>query len=208
MENIDRIVSEDYVPTDDDIVRARQATVGMSHTYFTTNEGKYEWELIDVGGQGPEREKWSAVLDDQIDAMIYFSALDDYDTYSGETNDEDKTKMEVSKALLEALLSDGLTNITCHILFFNKNDLFREQLENEEQFNTFSEKLGYEGDNNYEEAIEYVQNWFIKDIPDELITNLKIHVTCAIDPALMEAIFIDIKHSIFHSRLSRGGLSI
>lgn len=80
MKNIKTIASPSYLPTEDDIVRVRQRSSGVSVTSFVI-EGR-EWSLVDVGGQKPERLKWKQVINDGCNAIIFFVALDEFDVTS------------------------------------------------------------------------------------------------------------------------------
>jgi hypothetical protein len=53
--SIRRIGSFNFVPTDQDILRSRVKTTGISETHFEVGELKYR--LFDVGGQRSERKK-------------------------------------------------------------------------------------------------------------------------------------------------------
>lgn len=59
VENMDRALKPEFIPTDEDIVRIRQRTSGIDVTKFPF--GKNEWSLVDVGGQKPEGSKWGKV---------------------------------------------------------------------------------------------------------------------------------------------------
>ena len=54
MANIERFIDPDFIPTDEDIIRARQRTAGAAVTRFPYGGG-FVMEVIDVGGQAPER---------------------------------------------------------------------------------------------------------------------------------------------------------
>jgi len=44
---VDRYAQPDFVPNNDDILRARQRTSGINRVQFTKE--KFKWELVDVG---------------------------------------------------------------------------------------------------------------------------------------------------------------
>merc|ERR1719481_374882 len=49
----------DYLPTDEDVLRARTITTGIVTVPFKVKEsGGFNFELVDVGGQRTERRKW------------------------------------------------------------------------------------------------------------------------------------------------------
>lgn len=72
MESLDRISADEYLPTVEDVLRARQRTTGFSETslmvlywlylifFFQIN--KRVWLFLDCGGQLPERNKWYDLL--------------------------------------------------------------------------------------------------------------------------------------------------
>eukprot|EP00020_Sapocribrum_chincoteaguense_P000112 CAMPEP_0170749114 /NCGR_PEP_ID=MMETSP0437-20130122/10225_1 /TAXON_ID=0 /ORGANISM="Sexangularia sp." /LENGTH=640 /DNA_ID=CAMNT_0011088021 /DNA_START=208 /DNA_END=2130 /DNA_ORIENTATION=- len=55
-ENVDRISSADYVPSEQDVLRSRAKTTGIIETEFEVNSVKFR--MCDVGGQRSERKKW------------------------------------------------------------------------------------------------------------------------------------------------------
>ena len=92
---MDDILSEDYVPRDEDIIRARNITRGMDKISFKQGVSlkfrnkkvlfKYllkfqslSINLIDVGGQRPERKKWF-LLFKNIEALIFVASMSDFD---------------------------------------------------------------------------------------------------------------------------------
>lgn len=50
------MASSQYMPTDQDILRSRVKTTGITETTFKVGELTYK--LFDVGGQRSERKKW------------------------------------------------------------------------------------------------------------------------------------------------------
>lgn len=56
MTRLEAMADPAWVPTNDDVLYARVRTTGLNETIFKME--KYEWALIDVGGQSTERRKW------------------------------------------------------------------------------------------------------------------------------------------------------
>lgn len=52
----ERIGAQDYVPTDQDILRSRVKTTGLTEERFQV--GTLNYVVFDVGGQRSERKKW------------------------------------------------------------------------------------------------------------------------------------------------------
>jgi hypothetical protein len=55
-DNVERISSADYVPSEQDVLRSRAKTTGIIETEFEVNGVKFR--MCDVGGQRSERKKW------------------------------------------------------------------------------------------------------------------------------------------------------
>jgi len=121
--NLDRFVAPNYTPSNEDILYARQRTTGTQTTAFITE--RYQWELIDVGGQKPERQKWLDVIKEHVDCMIYFVALNEFNMEA--TEEKKKTKMEISLEVFQEVMNAEETQKVCSLLFLNKLDLFKKK---------------------------------------------------------------------------------
>lgn len=73
---IDRLYERNYLPTDQDILRARLRTTGISETLFNINP--YIYRMFDVGGQRSERKKWIHVFDN-VQVVLFLVAISGYD---------------------------------------------------------------------------------------------------------------------------------
>lgn len=74
--DVDRLFSKDYLPTDQDILRARRRTTGINETVFET--GSRSFRMFDVGGQRSERKKWLHVFDN-VNVVMFLVAVSGYD---------------------------------------------------------------------------------------------------------------------------------
>jgi GTPase SAR1 family protein len=75
-ENMDRLLREDYVPDEQDVLRSRVQTTGIIETSFRVKQLTYR--VVDVGGQRSERRKWIQCFDD-VRAVLFVCALSGYD---------------------------------------------------------------------------------------------------------------------------------
>src|ERR1700761_7899665 len=73
---IDRMASRTYMPTDQDILRSRVKTTGITETTFQVGELTYK--LFDVGGQRSERKKWIHCFEN-VTALVFLVSLSEYD---------------------------------------------------------------------------------------------------------------------------------
>ena len=73
---IDRMAASNYLPTDQDILRSRVQTTGITETTFKVGELTYK--LFDVGGQRSERKKWIHCFEN-VTALVFLVSLSEYD---------------------------------------------------------------------------------------------------------------------------------
>ena len=76
MENLERILSPDYIPTFQDITKSRLRTTGITETVFNTPG--YNYRVFDVGGTRSERKKWIHCFD-KVDIILFQVSLGGYD---------------------------------------------------------------------------------------------------------------------------------
>ncbi|KAF5348123.1 hypothetical protein D9756_010740 [Leucocoprinus leucothites] len=74
--NVLRIGAPGYVPTETDVLHARQKSMGITETRF--NMGQLSIRMFDVGGQRSERKKWIHCFE-SVTSIIFCTALSEYD---------------------------------------------------------------------------------------------------------------------------------
>jgi len=203
MENLERIADPLYIPNNEDMLRSRHRTTGEQTTAFI--QDKIKWELIDCGGQKPERSKWEGIIGsrESVNAIIFFVSLDEYNVISNE--DTSKTRMQISyESWRDILKSDVIKDkpITL-LLFLNKIDLLTTKLtsqpDKEDFERTFPKFTG-----EIESATEAVKKKYTANLTQEVNS----HVMCALDTGLMEIIFRTIKDTIFSARMFTAGYKL
>lgn len=83
-EDLDRIFNKDFVPTDQDVLRARLRTTGITETVFDL--GSLQYRMFDVGGQRSERKKWIHCFEN-VNALMFLVAISGYDQCLAEDKD-------------------------------------------------------------------------------------------------------------------------
>ncbi|CAM9982973.1 unnamed protein product [Choristocarpus tenellus] len=73
---MDRIMPDDYVATQQDVLYSRVRTSGIVTERYEIDGSTFE--MYDVGGQRNERKKWIHCFDD-VTAVIFVAALSEYD---------------------------------------------------------------------------------------------------------------------------------
>ena len=74
--HIDRLFSKDYIPNDQDVLRSRLRTTGITETLFEL--GQLNYHMFDVGGQRSERKKWVHCFEG-VHCLMFVAALSGYD---------------------------------------------------------------------------------------------------------------------------------
>ena len=123
LNQLDRIASPHYVPTQQDVLRTRVKTTGIIETQFTFKG--LHFKMFDVGGQRSERKKWIHCFEG-VTAIIFCVALSGYDLVLAE--DEEMNRMMESMKLFDSICNNKWFVETSIILFLNKKDLFEEKI--------------------------------------------------------------------------------
>ena len=143
--NIMRIASVAYVPSEEDILLVRKRTTGIIEEYFTINQTKFH--IFDVGGQRNERKKWIHCFEN-VTSVIFVASLSSYDESLLE--DETVNVMDETLHLFGEVCNLRWFEKTPFILFLNKKDLFEKKITQVPLNLCFKE---YTGDNEYEQGI-------------------------------------------------------
>jgi len=197
IKNVDRLALAGYMPTDDDMLRARLRTTSVTETEWTLD--RLQFRMIDVGGQRGERSKWMHHFED-VTAVIYCAAISEYDQVireDGKTN-----RLHESINLFESICTNRwLANIPI-ILFLNKKDLFKEKIERVNLNICFQD---YNGSANFKEASTFIEQKF-KDIATTSKTRLFPHITCATDTANIIKVWDAVKKIILENMMGSLGV--
>lgn len=121
---MDRICQQDYVPTEQDVLRVRVPTSGVHEYLFEVKNIMFT--MVDVGGQRSERRKWIHCFEN-VTSIIFLAALSEYDQVLAESS-RDENRMEESKALFKSILTYPFFANVSVIFFLNKTDVFEEKI--------------------------------------------------------------------------------
>ncbi|KAH8116185.1 G-alpha-domain-containing protein [Phellopilus nigrolimitatus] len=130
LNDLGRIAAPNYMPSDDDVLKARLKTVGVSEYKFEmeTAAGKEsgtEWRIIDVGGSRSQRPTWVPFFDD-VDAIIFLAPISGFDQVLAE--DKSVNRLEDSVLLWKMICSNKLLANVELVLFLNKCDILDRKL--------------------------------------------------------------------------------
>ncbi|KAG8978314.1 hypothetical protein FRB90_008447, partial [Tulasnella sp. 427] len=126
---LDRVAGRRYIPTDDDILRARLKTLGASEHSFTMTNGPEKgttWKIYDVGGSRTQRPTWAPFFD-EVDTILCLAPISAFDQVLSE--DRRVNRLEDSINLWIELCSNKILAKVPLILFLNKCDLLKAKLD-------------------------------------------------------------------------------
>ncbi|KAH9948006.1 G-alpha-domain-containing protein [Amylocystis lapponica] len=128
LDDLDRITSPKYFPSDDDVLKARLKTVGVSEYRFEMEAGSEsgtQWRIIDVGGSRSQRPTWVPFFDD-VNAIIFLAPISGFDQTLVE--DRSVNRLEDSVLLWKAVCANKLLARVNLVLFLNKCDILEAKL--------------------------------------------------------------------------------
>ncbi|KAF5376313.1 hypothetical protein D9615_008464 [Tricholomella constricta] len=148
LDSLDRISAPEYMPTNEDILRSRVLTTGITETKFAV--GPQTYRVFDVGGSRSERKKWINCFV-AVDALIFLASVSDYDQTLYE--DASVLRMQESLTLFDSLChSQVFLNIPM-IIVLNKMDLLAEKLRHSPLIEYFPD---FKGGTDCDAACEYI----------------------------------------------------
>lgn len=171
-DSIDRIAAPDYIPNDQDVLRSRVKTTGITETTFII--GDLTYRMFDVGGQRSERKKWIHCFEN-VTTILFLVAISEYDQLLFE--DETVNRMQEALTLFDSICNSRWFVKTSIILFLNKIDRFKEKLPVSPMKNYFPD---YEGGSDYAAACDYILNRFVS-LNQHETKQIYTHFTCATD---------------------------
>lgn len=196
-DNVERFANPAYICSDEDILKGRIKTTGITETEF--NIGSSKFKVLDAGGQRSERKKWIHSFQG-ITAVVFVLALSEYDQTLFE--DERVNRMHESIMLFDTLLNSKWFKNTPFILFLNKTDIFEEKVKRTPIRKFFPDYQGKLGD--VEAGIKYFENMFLSLNR----SNKPIYVkrTCATDPQTMRFILSAVTDLVIQQNLQKSGI--
>ncbi|EQK97639.1 hypothetical protein G6O67_004666 [Ophiocordyceps sinensis] len=123
LDDVDRIWAHDFIPSNQDVLRSRLRTTGITETVFDL--GQLTYRMFDVGGQRSERKKWIHCFEN-VNCLLFLVAISGYDQCLVE--DKDGNQMNEALMLWESIANSHWFAKSAMILFLNKMDLFKEKL--------------------------------------------------------------------------------
>ncbi|XP_076332875.1 guanine nucleotide-binding protein subunit alpha homolog isoform X1 [Tachypleus tridentatus] len=196
-ENLDRIMTPNYLPSNQDILHARKATKGISE--FHVNINTVPFRFVDVGGQRSQRQKWFQCFE-SVTSILFLVASTEYDQVLVE--DRCTNRLVESKHIFETIVNNRCFSEVSVILFLNKTDLLKEKLENK------SSNISYcfpefSGDPYKLEDVQmFILNMF-DSVRRERKKQLFHHFTTAVDTENIKVVFNAVRDTILQKNITQ-----
>ncbi|KAI8966921.1 heterotrimeric G-protein alpha subunit, GPA3-like protein [Mycotypha africana] len=195
-DEIKRIGQPGYVPTAQDVLRARAKTTGIVETRFMIKETSIH--MFDVGGQRSERKKWIHCFE-SVKSIIFCVSLSEYDQVLLEESRQNR--MMESLVLFESVVNSRWFSRTTIILFLNKIDVFRKKIKKSPLERYFPD---YGGGDDLNKAAKYILWRFNQTNRAKLC--IYPHLTQATDTSNIAHVFNAIKDTIIQNHLKDSGI--
>ncbi|EFP77948.1 guanine nucleotide-binding protein subunit alpha [Puccinia graminis f. sp. tritici] len=201
-DSIDRIGQRNYVPDDQDVLRSRVKTTGITETVFVIGELKYR--MFDVGGQRSERKKWIHCFEN-VTAIVFLVALSEYDQMLYE--DDSVNRMQEALNLFDSICNSRWFIKTSIILFLNKIDLFKQKVRYSPIQNFFP---NFHPPSNPDQELwqagaDFFGNKFVS-VNQSPSKQVYVHLTCATDTSQIRFVLSAVNDIIIQLNLRECGL--
>lgn len=200
LQDLPRIASPDFRPSQQDILLARMKTTQVVMERYRIDG--IEFEMYDVGGQRSERRKWIDCFEG-VDAVIFVAALSEYDQSLVEARRTNR--MSEALELFRSVCNNRAFEKTSIMLFLNKKDVFSEKIGYSDisAQTPFSDYPGPPKD--FNSGVLYFIQKFKECLIHEDFNDSFIHVTCATDTNNMEFVLDSTRTIIMTDNLRRSG---
>ncbi|GAA5933233.1 guanine nucleotide-binding protein subunit alpha [Sporobolomyces koalae] len=191
--DLERLFHPSYRPTDQDVLRCRQKTIGITETIFDSRNLQYR--IFDVGGQRSERKKWIHCFE-SVTAVLFLAAVSGYDQVLLE--DPDSNQMQEALMLFDSICNSQWFVKTSIILFLNKVDVLTERILTSPVRNHFPDYQGHDLDHNA--VKDFFREKFVR-LNRSTSKEVYCHYTTAIDTTLIKVVMTSVYDIILSRNL-------
>ncbi|KAI9448636.1 heterotrimeric G protein alpha subunit A [Lactarius psammicola] len=206
-----RIAASNYLPSIEDVLRARVKTTAITETRFPM--GQLSMHMVDVGGQRSERRKWIHCFE-SVTSIIFVTSLSEYDQVLLEEKNQVcewtqiaisptdglQNRMAESLVLFESVVNSRWFLHTSIVLFLNKIDVFKNKLPKVPLDKYFPE---YTGGTDVNKGTKYILWRFMQANRARL--NVYPHITQATDTTNVRLVFATVKETLLQNALKESG---
>ena len=205
-DRIHAVASPNYVPTRQDILRARARTTGIIETSFVVEGNTFK--MFDVGGQRNERKKWIHCFE-SVTAVLFVAALSEYDQLLFE--DDSTNRIVEALNLFDEVCNSPYFRQVSMILFLNKKDIFAEKIKTVPitvcpSFANYPGPREKTEESAFTDATEYIKDVFLAQNKYDEQKTVFVHVTCATDSENVSFVFTAVQDIVVRANLRNAGI--
>ncbi|KAG2179983.1 hypothetical protein INT43_003770 [Umbelopsis isabellina] len=202
-DSIERIGHHNYLPTDQDVLRSRVKTTGITETTFVIKNLTYR--MFDVGGQRSERKKWIHCFEN-VTAIIFLIAISEYDQVLIEDETVVKSHARSSYAIrLNLSVQRETSTQSVRPLFPRLQSKYLSPLIAPPWRRVFDILSSDQGPDTYDAASEYILKRFVS-LNQSSTKQVYTHFTCATDTQQIKFVMDAVNDIIVHNNLRDVGL--
>ena len=199
LNDLDRIQSNDYIPTVEDILRTYEPTSGVEEHSLMI--GSIAYRVVDVGRKCLDTQrKWIHLFNGcAVSAVLFMVDLSEYDKtlLTSNTDSGMINSLEKNIALFQKFSHYQYENFndSVFILLFNKEDIFDEKIRYSHLVDYFPSYIGPK--QNPEKAKNFICDMFIDSVPDKH-NHITIHFISSVDSNSAREVCKVVKHGVSH----------
>lgn len=207
LNDLDRLTEKRYIPSDDDVLRCRLKTLGVSEFRFRLETGSgagQEWRIYDVGGARSQRLYWAPFFD-MVDAIIFLAPISCFDQTLAE--DRNVNRLEDSVLLWKEVCENKLLRAVQIVLFLNKIDILKDKLAAGIQFSRYVTTYGNRP-NDYENTSAYLKRKFASTLKEKspVPRQFYCHFTTVTDMAATQTLLARVGDLVVRANLKDSNL--
>ncbi|KAI0057226.1 P-loop containing nucleoside triphosphate hydrolase protein [Artomyces pyxidatus] len=140
LDDIDRITAADYIPTNDDVLKAHLPTVGIhEHTLQVVHHRWPNLKLSEIGFLHAQRQAWIPFVD-SVNTLIFIAPISRFDEVLA--GDPPTNCLQQSLSLWRQVVSSPLLRSVNIFLFLNKCDVLKAKLDAGRQVKDYIPEFG------------------------------------------------------------------
>jgi len=215
LDAVDRVAAPGYEPSPADILKARIQTLGVEEHPLRveagTTGGALAWEhgqlwsIIDVGGSRALRAAWLPYFDD-VNMLLFIAPVSAFNQTL--TEDRSVNRLWDSFLLWKSLCVHKLLKKADFVLLLNKRDLLDVKLQAGTKFRDYVTSYK-DRPNKTENVLQYLKGKFTaiyQQDPQNKLTTLHVHVTCATDSNSTSVVLTRIREVICRDNFRKANL--
>ncbi|KIO17616.1 hypothetical protein M407DRAFT_227947, partial [Tulasnella calospora MUT 4182] len=208
LNDIHRVTTKTYSPSNQDVLNARLKTVGVvEHLFQLENGGEkgMDWRIFDVGGHRDQRQTWAPFFDD-VNAIIFLAPISAFDQVLVE--DKKVNRIEDSLLLFRSICVNKLLGKVNIVLFLNKIDILERKLKAGVKVSRYVRSYG-ERPNELQPVASYFLSKFMavhKESTPNPLRELYPHLTKVTDTEASAALISDVREMILRKHLQDSSL--